>query len=152
MCKTNCGATFDCLWANNIEMKVCTLLRDSLYFAPLCYSSPIYSDNETNYPQIADTHLLASYITEGKFSGVVILSTLQTHQGLLLMLAKMVKSGHVKSSWYRLSQVRTGHVWSRHDKSIGSSQIKSRQFKSSCNSSNQIMTGQVKLELIKSDR
>ena len=48
-------------------------LKYSLYFAPLCYSSPTYSDNETNYPQIVDTHLLASYITEGKFSGVVIL-------------------------------------------------------------------------------
>ena len=73
MCKTNCGGTFDFLWANNIEMKVCTLLRDSLYFAPLCYSFPTYSDNETKYPQIVDTHLLASYITEGKFSVVVIL-------------------------------------------------------------------------------
>ena len=74
MCKTNCGATFDCLWANNIEMKVCTLLRDSLYFVPLYHQSPTTnSDNETNYSQIVDTHLLASYITEGKFSGVVIL-------------------------------------------------------------------------------
>ena len=32
------------------------------------------SDNEANYPEIIDTHLLASKSTEGKFSEVAILS------------------------------------------------------------------------------
>ena len=80
MCK-NCGASFNCLCANNTEKKVCTLFR---------YPSPSYFVNETYYPQRIDTHLLATNITEGKFLGVVILKKLQTPERLLLMLAGMV--------------------------------------------------------------
>ena len=54
-------------------------------------NSPLTLNNMTNNPQITDTHLHAPNITEGKFSGVVISSTLPIQQRLLLMLAGMVQ-------------------------------------------------------------